>query len=262
MQRISQTLSFGVAMRFGLVLFLLMVTLKGFAQEKTVAGIVFDKENKDRIASVNVRNITTNISIYNNLKGEFKIRAKEGDVLIFLRQDFHPDTVKVESNEPLAIYMSRIAIQLNEVTIHDTLLNPEKRLEQTKAQYSKIYGSLAYGDFITSPSGGSAGLSIDALYNSLSRSGRNAAHLRDIIQADYRQNVIDYRFNRTFVGHATGLKDERLTAFMARYRPGYYTTKTASDYEFVAMIRANLKRYLRNPRPYSLPPLTPAISSK
>jgi len=242
-------------MKFRLFLCFFITAIKCFSQEKSVSGIVFDKESKDRIASVNIKNTTTGISVYNSLKGEFKIGAREGDQLIFSKQNYFADTIKVQDNSALAIYMKRLAIQLKEVTVHDTLLSPEKRLAATKQDYTKIYGSLAYDDFLSTPSSGGAGLSIDALYNSLSRSGRNAEHLRQIIESDYRQNVIDYRFNRTFVGNITGLKDEKLTAFMLRYRPGYYTIQTASDYEFISMIRANLKRFLRNSRTYSLQPL-------
>jgi hypothetical protein len=255
MLKIAQKFSFSVGMKVRIFLCFFIITIKCFSQEKVVTGIVFDKESKDRIASVNIRNITTGLSVYNSLKGEFKINAQEGDQLVFLRQEYHSDTIKVQNNSPLAIYMTRLAIQLKEVTVHDSLLTPEERLEATKQDFTKIYGSLAYRDFLTTPSSGNAGLSIDALYNSLSRSGKNAARLQQIIEGDYRQNVIDYRFNRTFVGHITGLKDEKLTTFMLRYRPGYYITKTASEYEFISMIRANLKRFLRNPRTYYLSPL-------
>ena len=258
MARIVRKFIFDTLMKPGLFLCFCLIALKGYSQEKSVAGIVFDKNSKERIASVNIRNITTGISVYNSLKGEFKISAREGDQLIFSRENYHSDTIKVVSNAPLAIYLAPVAIQLNEVTVHDSVLTPQKRLEATKLEYSKIYGSLAYDDFLSTPSSGGAGLSIDALYNSLSRSGRNATHLRALIDNDYRQNVIDFRFNRTYVGNITGLKDERLTAFMFRYRPGYYTTKTASEYEFISSIRANLRRFLRSNRVYTLPPLEEA----
>ena len=204
-----------------------------------------------------LRTVTTGISrVYNNLKGEFKIAARAGDKLTFVRANYHPDTLTVKDGEPLAVYMERLAIQLKEVTVRDTLLSPEKRLEATKRDFTKIYGSLAYNDFLSTPSYGGAGLSIDALWNAFSRSGQNAEHLRQIIQSDYEQNVIDYRFNKTFVANVTGLKDERLTSFMMRYRPGYYTTRTASEYDYILMIKANLRRFLRRPRVYTLPPLT------
>jgi len=89
----------------------------------------------------------------------------------------------------------------------------------------------------------------------LSRSGRNAAHLRDNIQEDYHQSVIDYRFNRTFVSRIIGLTDAKLTDFMQKYRPSYYMITTASDYELISNIKANYRRYLRRPKAYTLPPL-------
>ncbi|HWZ02733.1 MAG TPA: hypothetical protein VNX40_03925 [Mucilaginibacter sp.] len=238
-----------------LFLLMLLFTLKGFAQPKPLEGIVFDKESKERIATVNIHDLTNGIAIYNNLKGEYQIIATDGDVLVFSRQNYRSDTVKVQSKEPQAIYLVRLAIQLKEVTVHNTNLTPDQKLAATKNDFTKIYGSLAYGDFLSTPYGGGAGLSIDALWNSISRSGRNASKLRDFIQHDYEQNVIDYRFNKTFVGNITGLKDQKLTDFMTRYRPGYYTTKTATDYEFISMIKANLKRFMRNKTTRRLQPL-------
>src|SRR6266700_69405 len=108
-------------MRTRLVICFFLAALKCFSQEKTVAGIVFDKESKDRVATVNIHNIGTGVAVYNNLKGEFSIKAKEGDQLVFTRQGYHPDTVKVQNNTPLAIYMTRLAIQLKEVTVRDSL---------------------------------------------------------------------------------------------------------------------------------------------
>jgi len=252
----GRTFSFGVTMKFWLSFFFGIIAVGAFAQQKAISGIVFNKDTKDRIASVNVRNLTTGIYNYNSLTGEFKINARIGDRLVFTRQYYYPDTIKIQSDTALAVYMRRMAIQLNEVTIRDSLLNPEKRLAVTKKAYSKVYGSLAYDDLLSTAPGGGAGVSIDALYNLFSNEGRNAGRLREIIENDYRQNVIDYRFNKAFVGGITGLKDYQLADFMQKYRPGYYLTKNSSDYEFIASIKANLKRYLRNPRIYTLPPLT------
>ena len=255
MIKICQTCSFGAVVRWRLFFCFSLISLKGFSQQITVSGIVFDKENKERIASVNIRNITANTADYDNLKGEFKIIAKAGDKVVFSRQDFHNDTIRIKDTAQLAVYMSHIAIQLHEVTVRDSLNSPEQRYLATRREYNKIYGSLAYNNFLSVPSSGGAGLSIDALWNSFSRSGRNAEKLRGIIENDYHQNVVDYRFNKTFVGKVTGLKGDKLTDFMTKYRPGYYTTITMSDYEFISVIRANFKRYLRRPRTYTLPPL-------
>jgi hypothetical protein len=231
-------------------------------QEGQVEGVVYDNDTKDRIARTNIINTTTGKSFYNNLKGEFKVDAKPGDQLVFLRVDYKADTLTVKNTENLAVSMQRLAIPLKEVTIRDSLFTPYQKLQATHKAFSKAYGSSAYDGFLSTPSGGGAGLSIDALWNSLSREGRNAKHLQGLIQSDYQQNVIDYRFSRSYVGNITKLKDQELTDFMIRYRPGYYTVTTYSEYEFITYIRNNLRRYLRNKRTRALQPLNATKGKK
>jgi hypothetical protein len=247
---------FGFAMRLGLLFLFLFVSFGVFAQERSLTGIVFDHNSKERIAQVNILNTATGKSVYVNLKAEFAIDARVGDKLIFTKLNYRPDTVTVQNYTPLAVYIQPLSIQLKEVTIHDSLATPEQMLEATKRNYPNIYGHIANTDLLSiGADGAGVGLSIDGLYNMFSRSGRNAAHLRENIQQDYYQNVIDYRFNKTLVGHVTGLKDAQLADFMQKYRPGYYTVLTASDYEFISYIKSNLRRYLRRPKLYTLPPL-------
>ena len=251
-----QDVNFSVVIKIGLLLLFSISTLTGFSQEKSIAGIVFDKSSKDRIAKVNVLNLNTGISVYNNLNGVFTIDAQPGDELVFKRQEYYSDTIKIESYIPLAIYLGRSSITLPEVTIRDSALTPLKRYARIKAENSRAYGSLANRDIISTPSVGMPGLSIDGLWNMFSRQGKDAAHLREMIARDYKQDVIDFRFNRTLAAKVTGLKDKQLTDFMQKYRPGYYFVVRASEYEFITSIRANLRRYLRNPRAYTLAPLT------
>jgi hypothetical protein len=241
-------------MRFWLSILFVALSIKGFSQEKAVAGIVCDKLTQNRIAKVIVQNTTTGQEVYNNLNGVFTIDAQPGDILIFSKQEYINDTVKVVSHIPIAVYMNKGAIQLREVTIRDTALSPEKKLAATKNEYNKAYGSLANRDLLNMSSGG-VGLGIDALWNMISREGRNAAHLRATIDRDYKQDVIDYRFNKRLVGSTTGLKDGKLTDFMQKYRPGYFFVLNATDYEFIESIKNNYRRYLRNPKAYALAPL-------
>lgn len=237
-------------------MFFVGLTLQGFSQEKTVAGIVFDKNGNDRIAKVNIINITTGKAVYNNLNGVFTIDAEPGDQLVFSKQDYFLDTVRINNRLPLAIYLRRSSIELSEVIIRDTLRNPRQILAKSKEENKKAYGTLANKDILSTPTLGGAGLSIDALWNSFSREGKNAARLRGLIDQQYKEDVINYRFNRKVVANVTGLKDKQLTDFMQKYRPGYYFVIKANEYQFVASIKANLKRYQRNPKAYALPPLT------
>lgn len=237
------------------VLLFLSITMRVFGQDRAVEGVVIDKATNERIAKVNILNTRTHESVYDNLKAEFKINAREGDLLIATKQDYFPDTIKVTAANSILIYLKATSTQLRQVDIKDTVLTPQKKLQATKQEFSKAYGSGAYRDPLSVSPGSGAGISIDAIWNSISRSGRNAAKLRGIIEQDYHEDVIDYRFNKTLVADITGLKEPQLSDFMRKYRPGYYTVLNASQYEFINQIKLNLRRYLRNTRAYTLPSL-------
>jgi co-chaperonin GroES (HSP10) len=242
-------------MRSVLVILFCFICARTLAQETSVSGIIFDADSKDRLSRVNVLNLTTGASVYNNINGVFTIDVTPGDKLVFKQAEHFADTIKIQSYIPLAIYLRRIAIQLKQVNIFDTLMDPQKRMAQKRRDYSMIYGSIASKDFLTLTPGAGVGLGIDAIYNSISRKGRNAAHLRETIENDYRRDVVDYRFNKTMVGRITGLKGQQLTDFMNKYRPGYYFLANASEYEFITSIKTNLRRYLRNPGAHTQLPL-------
>jgi hypothetical protein len=242
----SLNVNFTMFMKIGLLFVLCLLVLQGFSQDKPVGGIIFNNSSKERIAKVNIRNLRTGQSVYNTLKADFKITAQPGDALVFSKQGYFTDTIKVPTGMDMAVYLRQSSIMLKDVNIRDTLKTPQQRLAMTRKEYSKAYGVLSDRDILSVGPGG-AGLSIDAIYNMLSRSGRNAQHLQEIIERDYRQNVIDYRFSKTFVQQITGLKDQQLTNFMTRYRPSYYLVTTANDYDFISYIKSNLKRFMRYP---------------
>ncbi|RYE27212.1 MAG: hypothetical protein EOP42_19555, partial [Sphingobacteriaceae bacterium] len=221
------------------------------AQENQTQGIIFDQNTKERIARVLVSNNRTKANTFNNLKGEFKIAAQLNDVLIFSKTGYFNDTVKITSLQSLPVYLKRSSIVLREVTIKDSVLNAQKKLEATKQEFNRIYGSIADKDLLTVGANG-AGIGIDALYNMLSRRGRNATKLRGIIDRDYKANVVDARFNPIIVGAITGLKGEQLTNFMYRYRPDYNMVVFLNDYDFIAYIKSCYNRFRRNPTTYYL----------
>lgn len=228
--------------------------MRSFAQDK-LSGIIFDTDSKDRLSRVSITNVSSGFFVFDNLNGVFEIEAKIGDKLIFSQAEHHPDTLIVKSFTPIAVYLKSTSIHLKPVNIFENKLDPQALLAAKKKDYSKAYGSLASNDFLTLTPGLGVGLGIDAIWNALSRSGRNAAHLRETIANDYKQDVVDSRFNSGLVGRITGLTGERLKDFMKKYRPGYYFLQSASDYELITSIRTNFKRYLRNPAAHALMPL-------
>lgn len=227
---------------------------RALAQDK-LSGIVFDADSKDRLSRVNVTNASKGFFVFDNVNGVFEIDAKIGEKIIFSAPDHHPDTIIVRNFTPIAVYLRSTSIHLKPVNIVEKKMDPQSLLAARKKDNGKAYGHLATKDYLTSVSGMGAGLGIDALWNAFSREGRNAAHLRETIENDYKQDVIDSRFSSALVGRITGLTGERLKDFMKKYRPGYYFLESASDYDLIASIRTNYRRFMRNPAAHALIPL-------
>ncbi len=235
-------------------LLLMLSAAKICAQEKNLRGLVFDLDSKIRLTRVYIYNTRTANGFYNNTKGEFKTTAQKGDILIAKLEGFRPDTVKVGEENDLVFFLKRNSIRLKEVVIRDTLNSPAKQLIEIKENYKDIYRKGNVSDIFSFGNGG-AGLSIDALYNALSREGKNARKLQKIIDRDYKETVINYRYTPLLVQQATGLSGLKLRDFMQQYRPSYNFILVANDYELVRFIQVSYQQYLKNPAAYRLPAL-------
>ncbi len=228
------------------------------AQDKPFQGIVFDMDSKQRLTRVYIYNTRTGEGFYNTTKGEFKTTARTGDVLVAALQGYGVDTISIKSESTLLFYLRRNSIQLQEVVVRDSIKTPSDQLKQAQEEYSTIYSKGAVKDVFTvggSNGGGGAGLSINALYNLLSKEGKNARLLQKIIERDYRDAMIEYRFTKTLLNNVTGLSGSKLTDFKQQYKPGYYFIIEANDYELIQYIQKSYLSYLENPAANRLRPL-------
>lgn len=225
--------------------------------QKQIEGIVFDMDTKQRIAKVNIRNVSGGGEVFNNSKGEFQIKAKKGDILIASSKGFQGDKVKVEDSPVILFYLKRATIYLQEVTVKGRK-TPEEILQQERENYNKAYRLADPGSvFSVGPTG--AGVSINAIYSLFSREVKNAKRLTRLIENDYKENMIDYKFTEALVVKVTGLKDERLKDFMTQYRPSYFFVISATEYQMTTYIQSSYEQYISNPALKRLP-LLPDIT--
>lgn len=219
---------------------------------------MFDQGSKQRLTRVYIFNTRSGEGFYNNTKGEFKTNAREGDVLVAALQGYGVDTIHIRTENTVLFYLKRNSIQLKEVIVRDTLKSPGDQRKENREEYKDAYTKGSVKDVFTSGGsngGGGAGLSITALYNLLSKEGRNARQLQKIIERDYRDAMIEYRFTRNMVNRVTGLNGDKLTDFKQQYKPGYYFILQANDYELIEYIKQSYQRYIQNPAAHRLEPL-------
>jgi len=239
---------------FALIFILLGCSAMLSAQTKPVQGIVIDKETKQRLAKVYIYNIRTGDGLYNNTKGEFSTYAIPGDTLVAALSGYGVDTIIFKGQTAAYFQLKSLGIRLRDVVIKEKRLSPQEQYEKSKQEYRYQILKGSSKDLLNLGNGG-VGLGIDAIYNLLSRQGRNARHLQKILEKDYREDLIDYRFNANLVQQVLGIKDTELTDFMQQYRPTYQFVLDADDYAFNVFIRNAYRSYRINPRALQLPPL-------
>lgn len=231
-----------------------------FAQTRTVQGFVVDQESKVRIARVYIYNLRSEEGIYNNNKGEFLISAKLGDTILSSLSGYTSDTLVYKGQAAIIFQLRSLSIKLKEVQILGKAQTPAEQYSQKLREYRYALARGSSKDLLNL-SGRGVGLGIDAIYNLLSREGKNARHLQTILERDYRESLIDYRFNIDYVRSITSATDNELNDFMPQYRPTYQFTLTASDYAFAQFVRNSFASYKRNPAIFRLPKL-PSTSFK
>ena len=229
-----------------------------FVQAQEKEGIVFDNYTKQRIARVYIYNTANDEMKYNDKRGEFSIKANLGDTLIALVKGYHADTLIVKKDPVIVFRLNRATIWLNEVSIM-AKRSPAEILDERKRDFNTAYSLGNPGSILsTGPSG--AGLSISAIYSLLSRQGKNARFLQELIQREYENNVIDSRFTQAVVKRLTNLSGVALDDFMQQYRPSYHFIMQANEYELGKYIQSSYNMYRKNPAAYrlqALPSITP-----
>lgn len=238
---------------FFCTLFLFLLSPVGYGQQK-VAGIVLDRDTKQRVARVLLINTASGANVFNNVKGEFSIEMQKGDTLIARKDEYKSDTLIYVGQEVVVINLQKTSIYIEPVTVV-AKKSPEEILAQRQIDYAKAYRLADAGEYFSvGPNG--AGLSINTIYNFLSKEGKNARKLTTYFQHEYEENVVDWKFSRTLVKSVTGLDGEFLDNFMIRYRPSYNFVQLANTYQLTAYILSKYEQFKINPYFKPLPDLT------
>ena len=228
--------------------------MTSLAQEKGVSGFVVDKESKLRLAKVYIYNSATDDGFYNNTKGEFLASVKVGDTVFAALSGYAMDTVVYRGQSAIVFQLRSMSIRLKEVSIYGKQKTPQELYKSRLNEYKYQLDKGSSKDLLNlGPSG--VGLGIDAIYNLLSREGKNARQLQKILEKDYKEQVIDYRYRANYVMGLIDIKENDVQDFMLQYRPTYQFVLTASEYAFIQFIKNSYASYKRNPSMYRLPTL-------
>ncbi|MES2795453.1 MAG: hypothetical protein V4683_05780 [Bacteroidota bacterium] len=241
-------------------LFTLLLSIfcyQSFGQGKIyIIGKIEDKDSHKGIKAARIYNYNAKAGSTTNERGLFFIWAMPGDSVnitakgyyssSFICKNITKDTTFALSTDPTYV------TQLEEVEVFGKKTEQMKREIKELLEENPNNGKFEAGSLLstnTTSGAGGAGISIDAIYDYFSTSGKDHRKADFLIQQNRYKFYADWRLNQKLVNRLTGLKGKELDNFLAYLNADKnisteYILK-ASDYELNATILTYFEAYKR-----------------
>lgn len=103
--------------RFYFFFFLCLLTLSGFAQELNIAGTVTEASTKDPMPGVTVQVKGTTSGTISDVNGNYTLRAKMGETLVFSTVGMKTIERKITSKSPINVALEEDNVALDQVVV-------------------------------------------------------------------------------------------------------------------------------------------------
>lgn len=251
--------SYRLARYFGLLGGLLTLVLPGALhaqqKERDLTGRIVDSDSHEAVPYVSIYDAGRNTGTAADRDGKFEITANVGDSLFLTSIGYEGKIwIVTEGTGDVTIEMSVISYQLDSITVHAfpdyqefkrEVVNatPEPKKPAFDLYIPKDYKPPAE----TRPGPTSAATSVGvgatirgpvtALYNALSKEGKDKRKLNAFLKQEDRQEMISQKYNLQVVEHVTNLNEADAKEFMKYCTLSDDFILKSTDYELaIAML--------------------------
>lgn len=223
-----------------LILFSCCFTLCVHAQQLfTIGGTVYKKNYTDKIAQVQVTNISKKLNTITDNFGVFHIQVAKGDTLLFRKPDFTPEYFVISGAYDINVYMQPVYV-LNEVTVKEQ--SKKQELNDVLNQYRK-QGTYADGkpkalSFLASP--------ITGMYELFGKNPGRARRFKEYSRNELEHLEISKKYNKSVIKKLTNLPDNEIEDFMNAFSPSYEIVKDWNEYDVITYINNSFKYFQEN----------------
>lgn len=232
--------------RFLLVLVCIGQSPAAFAQQEFVLkGVLFQKQNSQRVANALIFNLNKKITAESDGLGVFNIKASIGDTLKVFKKDLTEYIFKVLDEKDVVLQLSPV-IQLSEVRVIGQTKKQEldETLRKYRSQGSFYNGKPPVLSMLTSP--------LTGLYEFFGKTPKQAKHFQEFAKNELQQTNVDRRFNKSLIQQVTDLKEEQIQPFMDSYRPSFDQLSAWNDYDLINYVKKSAQGFKEGK---GLPPL-------
>lgn len=202
--------------------------------------------------SVSVLSTSGNGTI-TNASGEYEIQVTEKDSIWF--SYLNKPTIKFPVLKISNPFSFDISLQVNVPLLREVKIRQRDYKQdsiQNREDYAKIFNyQKPKLRAVTPQYGAAAGFDLDEIINAFRfRRNRSMLSFQKRLLQQEQDKFIDHRFSKALVRRLTLLDGNELDSFMIVYRPPYFFTVIAGDYDFQKYIKNSFERFKRG-----LPPL-------
>lgn len=230
------------------VILVLLGSEKTAAQYK-VRGYVYDSSRNYPLEAVSVIS-TSGKGTVTNADGFYEINVSEKDSVWF--SYLGKPTVKFAVSKIPNPLEFDISLHVNVTVLKEVKVRPRNyKLDsiRNRQDYAKVFNYKKPTLRPTITSGG-VGFDLDEIINMFRvKRNRSMEAFKQRLLEEEREKFIDHRFNKALVRRLTQLDGQELDSFMRTFRPSYYFTKLAGDYEFQYYIKEALYRFRKGLAP-------------
>ena len=210
-------------------------------EEIIVKGEVKDSLNPSIFVNTIVANITTNELYTLDRKGQFEIKGKVGDVIVFRANNYHKQSYEILDSyickNEIIVYLSKEA---NVFPVIDIV--PIKTVQEIKRSRRE----LAKNDPIELRGFQALNSPITALYERFSRIGRSKQRIAELEYQDEIERILKELF-RVYISYdIIDLSEDEFFSFIDWLAISDQFLRESSDYDLVIYIKQRYKEYRMN----------------
>ncbi len=212
-------------------------------QGQTLYGIVVNGETGKALPHVMVMNVTTQKSAQTNEHGDYSIPAKDGDMISYTLEGFHPIRRLAHTGKYITTELFILSTTLQEYILRPDYTPFQKDSAELSELYAKELSTTAVKPGFSSANGGGFQGLIGSAVQKMSKSYKQNKQFKEDFQHDIEQKFIDTRYTQALVKELTGLTGDDLVHFMNSYPMDYDFARHGTDLEIKVWIRDNFKQY-------------------
>jgi hypothetical protein len=215
----------------------------GFAQ-LFLTGTVRKKESQEILISVNIYNQTQRRHKLSDEKGNYRIAAQPGDIVIFSCVGYQADTITVTSTilaTDFPVLLDVRVVSLQAITV-GSLSNYQLDSLERRQQYSWIYEQQPQPVVERQRQGDGVGVELNVIPHGSSEV-RQRLQLKKRILREEEQHYVDFRFSTDYISRLTHLRSDSLKQFMVRYRPTYDFCRKAATVDILVYVSDSFKKF-------------------